>query len=97
MVAVAWSAIGILAVAVFGLGAFLSQQIGGLRGEIGGLRSDMESQIGELRSDMESQIGGLRGEIGALRSEVHRLAERQAEMTGELSLLRQMAHTHTAA
>ncbi len=86
MVAVAWSAIGILAVAVFGLGAFLSQQIGGLRGEIGG-----------LRSDMESQIGGLRGEIGALRSEVHRLAERQAEMTGELSLLRQMAHTHTAA
>ena len=68
MVAVAWSAIGILAVAVFGLGAFLSQQ-----------------------------IGGLRGEIGALRSEVHRLAERQAEMTGELSLLRQMAHTHTAA
>ena len=36
----------------------------------------------------------LRSEIGGLSDRVHELAERQAEMTGQLVVLRDMAHTH---
>ncbi len=52
---------GLLFVSLNGLG----NDIEGLRGEIGALRSDMDSHIGTLRSDMDSQIGSLRGDMGS--------------------------------
>lgn len=41
----------------------LRAEIGGVRGEIGSVRSEMRSEIGGLRSEMRSEIGGLRKEI----------------------------------
>lgn len=58
---------GLLFVSLNGLG----NDIEGLRGEIGALRSDMDSQIGSLRGDMDSQIGSLRGDMDAQFREVN--------------------------
>ena len=58
---------GLLFVSLNGLG----NDIEGLRGEIGALRSDMDSQIGSLRAGMDSQIGSLRGDMDARFREVN--------------------------
>lgn len=41
----------------------------------------------ELRTELRTEIGGL-------RTEVHLLAERQAEMNGRLDVVVAQAHTH---
>ena len=41
----------------------LKGDIGGLQGEIGNLRADMQTQIGDLRREMQTQFGELRERI----------------------------------
>src|SRR3954467_4952546 len=54
----------------------VSQQITGLRGEVGGLRGevgDLRGEVGDLRGevgDLRGELGGLRGELGDLRGEL---------------------------
>ncbi|MEV8173679.1 hypothetical protein [Microbacterium sp. NPDC079176] len=68
-----WTMIGCFTALMFGMLTVVSTvfirvvrtEIGGLRGEIGGLRGGMNAQIGGLRGEMDAQIGGLRGEMNA--------------------------------
>jgi len=80
-----------------GLGTRLDAKIEGLGtrldAKIEGLGTELRTEMGQLRGEM----GQLRGEVGELRQGVHALAEGQAEMIGEQHVLRDMAHTHTAA
>lgn len=55
-----------------------------------GLVVDVRAGRRELRTEIKS-------DMGALRSEVHLLAERQAEMNGRLDLVAAIAHTHPPA
>jgi len=81
MLAVTWTALGVLAAVSLGFMAMvkweigglrtdMGTEIGGLRTEIGGLRTDMGTEIGGLRTEMQSEIGGLRTEIGGLRTDM---------------------------
>jgi len=77
MLAVTWTALGVLAAVSLGFMAMVKWEIGGLRTdmgtEIGGLRTEiggLRTEIGGLRTDMGTEIGGLRTEIGGLRTEM---------------------------
>ncbi|MGH9090466.1 MAG: hypothetical protein ACRDZR_03655 [Acidimicrobiales bacterium] len=68
-----------------------------LKADINGLRTELKADINGLRTELNGDTTGLKGEIDGLRSEVHLLAERQAEMNGRLDLVAAMAHTHPPA
>jgi hypothetical protein len=48
------------------------QDVNLLRGEIGGLRSELHSEVGSLRSELHSEIGGLRSEMNARFDSIQR-------------------------
>jgi len=58
MIAVAWTAISILAASLIGLGLLIIQQTGQLRTEMGQLRTEMgqlRTETGQVRTEMSNQ------------------------------------------
>ena len=94
MLVVLWTLVAVIIAGVIGILAMMRSEFGGLRTEmkteIGGLRGE----ISGLRSEMKTEIGEVRSEISGLSDRIQELSERQAEMTGQLTILRDMAHTH---
>ena len=54
---------GVLDKSVKGVG----KEVASVRGEVAGLRSDLEREIGCLRGDLEREIGGLKGSFDGLK------------------------------
>ena len=50
----------------------LQRDIGGLHGDIGGLRAEMHEEIGALRAEMQEEFGALRAEMHEEFREVRR-------------------------
>jgi hypothetical protein len=48
-------------------------ELGDIRTEIRGLRSELRSEVGGLRSELRSEVGGLRSEVGELRALMFRV------------------------
>ena len=79
MIAVAWSALGILAVAVFGVLAVMVSQGGQLRSEMGQLRSELNQRIDVLAARIDQQtarIDALVNSVADLRAVVQTLSDR---------------------
>ncbi len=72
MIAVAWSALGILAVAVFGVLAVMVSQSGQLRSEMGQLRSELNARI----DAQTARIDALTTTVADLRVAVQTLGDR---------------------
>ena len=87
MIAAVWT---MIAVVVAGLVAVMLDTRSGIRQVGDQMRNELRNEIGGLRNEFRDEIGGLRTEMGELRTEVHRLAENQADMNGQLSVLRQV-------
>jgi hypothetical protein len=80
----------------------LEARIGRLVSELGaridGVRDGLETKLGAridgVRDGLETKLGA---RIDGVETQLRRLADAQAEMNGQLVVLRQMAHTHNAA
>ena len=77
-----------LAALILGLFAWLRQDIRALRGEMHGLRDEVNGRIDALRDEMSGRIDALRDgmndRIDALRDEMGELRERVARIEGLL-------------
>jgi len=83
MIAVAWSALGILAVAVFGVLAVMVSQGGQLRSEMGQLRSEM----GQLRSELNQRIDVLAARIDQQTARIDALVNSVADLRAVVQTL----------
>lgn len=90
MLVVVWTLVGVIIAGMVGIFAMF-------RSEIGGLRTEMKTEIGGLRGEISGLRGEMKAEISGLSDRIQELSERQAEMTGQLTILRDMAHTHPVA
>ncbi len=61
------------------------------------LRTELRTGFGDVREEMRDLRVELRDELRTGLRELHRIAETQAEMNGQLAVLRALAHTHDAA
>jgi hypothetical protein len=74
-----------------GLETKLGARIDGVRE---GLETKLGARIDGVRDGLETKLGA---RIDGVETQLRRLADAQAEMNGQLVVLRQMAHTHNAA
>jgi hypothetical protein len=74
-----------------GLETKLGARIDGVRD---GLETKLGARIDGVRDGLETKLGA---RIDGVETQLRRLADAQAEMNGQLVVLRQMAHTHNAA
>ena len=94
------------------LEASLRAEIGSVREEIGSLRDRTGEKFDELRGELAAVKDELRGELAAVKdelrgelaavkdelgAEIHALAVNQAEMNGQLIVLREFATSRQAA
>ncbi len=109
MFAAVWTLIGVI---VAGMIAFVLDARGGRHSLSSELRLEFRTELGDLREEMRDEMRGgfhdLRSADEAIRhelrqrdqviwQELRRIAETQAEMNGQLAVLRAMAHTHDGA
>lgn len=71
----------------------IDTDIGGVRSEIGQLRSEIKGEMGQLRSEVKAEIGGIKGDIGQLRSEIGQLRGEMGQLRGEMGQINQRIDT----
>ncbi|KRA31193.1 MULTISPECIES: hypothetical protein [unclassified Nocardioides] len=99
-----WISLAVLVTALTGFHVALRRElhteISGLRGEMGGLRTEVRDEMGGLRTEVRDEMGGLRTEVrdemGGLRTELRdemgglrtELRDEMGGLRGEMAVLR---------
>lgn len=69
----------------------IAEDVRELRGDISGVRTDLQSEISGVRTDLQGEIGGVRaalqGEIGAVRGEIGGVRGEIVGIRGEITTL----------
>lgn len=72
----AWASIASIAAVGLAIVGVFTRQIGGLKGEIGGLRTELKSNIAGLRSDMKAEFGRVGSRLNGLEQRTFELSTR---------------------
>ncbi|MHB8294061.1 MAG: hypothetical protein ACYDH5_05430 [Acidimicrobiales bacterium] len=89
-----WVVIGILGTFSLGMLGIMWPRMDRLGSKVDALGTSMYDKVDALGTRLEAKIDAQGDSLGA---RIGALADRQAQMNGEMRVLREMAHTHSAA